>query len=90
MRYANCHYCGKSFNAFRSDARFCSDSCRVGYSQLVSRMKSKAGNAAAGIIDVYDIAKKFPEKKSEALEQLVWIEDRLKHIREMLLEIKQA
>lgn len=90
MRYANCHYCKNSFKCFRSDARFCSDACRVGYSQLVSRMKSKAGNAAAGIIDVYDIAKKFPEKKTEAIEQLRWIEDRLTHIREMLLEIKEA
>lgn len=85
-----CHYCKKTFRAFRSDARFCSDACRVGYSQLNSRLKSKAGNSFAGMIDVYDIAKKFPEKLPEAKEQLDWIEERLRRVREMLLEIKEA
>lgn len=90
MRYPKCHYCGEGFRAFRSDAKFCSDSCRVSYSQLPARFSSKAANGYAAMVDIYDLALRFPEKMDEAEKQFAWLQERLTFVRARLQEIKKA
>ena len=87
MSYTNtCHYCSKPFPALRSDAKFCSDSCRVSYSRLPSTFSTKAGNSWAGMADILELAKKHPEKTNIALEQLDWLAERLMLIRQLVVE----
>ena len=76
-----CHYCKKTFRAFRITARFCSDSCRVSYNRLPTTFSTKAGNAWAGMVEVYDLAERFPEKRAEAQKQLDWLQQHLTDLR---------
>lgn len=76
-----CHYCKKMFRAFRKDARFCSNSCRVSYHQLPGKFSEKAGNASGYMIDIYTLFQRFPEKRQDAEKQLAWLQDRLNDIK---------
>ena len=88
MRTLRCTYCKKTFEASRTDARFCSDSCRVSYNRLPRRFSEKAGNSWAGMNDIFDLATRFPEKMSEAEKQIQWLQDSLTEMRLKLLDVK--
>ena len=85
-----CHYCQKSFRAFRVTARFCSDSCRVSYSQLPRRFQEKAGNSWAGMKDIVDLATRFPEKLDEAEKQMEWLQLRILDMKWLLADLRHA
>jgi len=83
-----CNYCEKTFRAFRRDARFCSDSCRVSYSRLPSTLKVKAGNAWGYMADILELAKKYPDRADVAAEQLAWLQERLTILQQLVDQVR--
>lgn len=82
MHIRKCAYCGSTFTASRSDARFCKDACRVGMNTLPERMKTKADHAIDYLAQMRELAEKFPQLSPALDEQLARVAAKLAEVRD--------
>lgn len=61
-----CAYCSKIVGMGRNDAKFCSDKCRVAWSQLSLKMMNKASKAMKLVSEIREMAQKYPHLASLA------------------------
>jgi len=84
----DCRFCKKKFRAFRNDAKFCSNSCRVSYHQLPVKFSEKAGGSFGYMCEIENLSKRFPEKIEEAEKQLAWLRQQLNRIDERVADLR--
>jgi len=89
-----CQFCGTSFQASRSDARFCSANCRTKYSKRKTRGQVSEGvqvkTVAREGVQVYSQTTNEAGLLSEVLRHLIELNDRLKGQEEVYLSPVQV
>lgn len=65
-----CLYCGDEFNAFRSSAKYCSDTCRVKYNGVTGKIDGYLGAIVNTIAKLEAVLNEYPEYTIEVDETL--------------------
>ena len=75
-----CAYCGDTFEAIRSSAKYCSDTCRVKYNNLPNLLERDFDGIVDRLNQIADTLASYPELTIEIDEYLQRVSNLVHHI----------